>query len=795
VIESRPPEDCGPDLALRGMRMGSRKGVSKDRVIARRRSRPGRRLIPILAAVLIGLPGTARAEPPAAGRLQILEDPAFVNGISADGGVIVGTNDATQRCFRVCIPIDILPKLTALAWSGGAARPVVLPPVGGDSTLASSANGISADGSTIAGFSERRGAPVRDAFGNVIGRPVERRATAWFDGGATPVDLGRDGWTQSAARHVSGDGGVIGGSSVADGDPLGRERATAWFDGGQTAVLLPLPLGPERSGNSTVTGISRDGQVLIGAESDLIFNVGRAMVWTGRGTVVRYLVAEGAARAVAISDRGEVIGGSAAQGELGPRGPFRYRPVAWFDGSDTATALGPSTAGEGWVNDVSGDGRVIVGSRTAGDGVERAVAWRDRGRRETELATPAAGTSEARAVSGDGQVIVGQGGGEAMVWWTPEAMGMSLGVNAAAPQGLGFGRSVATDVSADGRVIIGQYDSFALPFGGFTRAFIYTRAAGMQDYGNLIASFALANDTAVAAAQTQQAVSALLAPGCRVAPGRKTCLSVAGSLSGSGSDTALGLGSQSLNGVTLSAGHRAGETATIGLTLALGTAEQSGSAFDADASRGIALWARWEERPGTGLGWQASAGAGWSGAGQRITRGAGLPLVSPASGEADLSGSGVTAGVGYGLAAGGGLTLGPAVGLTWIGTTRAAYSETGGGFTGSYAAMDQDVTFATLGFGGAQLLDGGLALALDAGFEVDLDAPDVTVAGTTTVPGLPSFSDTASLRRNDLRPYLSATVTRALDDRSVLQVGASLATPIYSDAPEWGGSIGYTISF
>jgi hypothetical protein len=290
-------------------------------------------------------------------------------------------------------------------------------------------------------------------------------------------------------------------------------------------------------------------------------------------------------------------------------------------------------------------------------------------------------------------------------------------------------------------------------------------------------------------------VTALLAPGCRVAPGRTTCLSVAGSLSGSGSDAALGLGWQSLNAVTLSAGRRAGANATVGLTLALGAADLSGSAFEADTSLGLALWALWEARPGTGLGWQASAGAGWSGAGQRITRGAGLALVTPASGEADLSGSGVTAGVGYGVDAGGGLTLGPAAGLTWIGTTRAAYSETGGGFTGSYAAMDQDVTFATLGFGGEQLLDGRLALALDAGFEVDLDAPDVTVAGTTTVPGLPRFSDTATLERNGLRPILSATFTRAPDDRSLLQIGASVATAVYGDAAEWGGSIGYTISF
>jgi uncharacterized membrane protein len=143
---------------------------------------------------------------------------------------------------------------------------------------------------------------------------------------------------------------------------------------------------------------------------------------------------------------------------------------------------------------------VLVGSVIRPAGEQRAVAWRDLGQRETELALPEPRDSEARAVSADGRVIVGQSGGEAMVWWDPEATGVSLGVNAAAPQGIGPGQSVATDVSADGEVIIGQYDGFALPFGGFTRAFVFTRAAGMQDYANLVASFALANDTAVAAA-------------------------------------------------------------------------------------------------------------------------------------------------------------------------------------------------------------------------------------------------------------------------------------------------------
>jgi hypothetical protein len=354
---------------------------------------------------------------------------------------------------------------------------------------------------------------------------------------------------------------------------------------------------------------------------------------------------------------------------------------------------------------------------------------------------------------------------------------------------------VATGVSDDGSVIIGQYRGFGIPFGGFNRVFVFTRAAGLQDYGNLVASFGLANDTAVAAAQTQQAVAGLLDQGCTVAPGRDLCLSVAGSLAGSGSDAGLGLGSQSLDGVTLSAGHRVGDQATVGLTLALGTADLSGSAFDADTSQGVALWALWEENPGSGTGWQAAAALGWSGADQRITRGTGLALVTPASGEADLSGTGVTAGVGYGVDAGGGMTLGAAAGMTWIGTTRAAYAEDGPGFTGSYAAMDQDVTFATVGFGGAQALRGGVSLALDAGFEVDLDAPDVTVEGTTDVPGFAAFSDTQTLERNGLRPYLEATLTRALDDRSTLRIGAGLATAIYGDAPEWSGSIAYTISF
>lgn len=137
-------------------------------------------------------------------------------------------------------------------------------------------------------------------------------------------------------------------------------------------------------------------------------------------------------------------------------------------------------------NDVSADGRVIVGASGSGDTSidNRAVRWTSTGEIESlgELADAEPGPSDAHGVSADGSVVVGSsvnefGGNQAFRW--TEADGMQAIPFLYGGQLWGF----AYDVTADGNTVVGLSD-MVFP-GGFIfhhrHAFRWTPDTGTVD--------------------------------------------------------------------------------------------------------------------------------------------------------------------------------------------------------------------------------------------------------------------------------------------------------------------------
>ncbi|MCU0670195.1 MAG: PEP-CTERM sorting domain-containing protein [Myxococcota bacterium] len=257
----------------------------------------------------------------------------------------------------------------------------------------SSATAISADGSTVVGYSENSDAA--------------RHAIRWTQAGGLE-DLGDlpAGSDDSVATGVSADGSVIVGAGSAGSSP-------GSLDGGAKAFRWTAAAGMQQFVASfllsAANGVSADGTTAVGF----------------RGT------------------------------SLAVQLPTAWRPDGL--GGFVIDELEELEGGleEGVALDASSDGGVVVGysSSTASGSAFEAVRW--NGSAATPLGDLPGGAfaSEARAVSADGLVIVGSGftaaGREAFRW--TEATGLvSLGDLAG-----GGVDSVALATSADGSVVVG----------------------------------------------------------------------------------------------------------------------------------------------------------------------------------------------------------------------------------------------------------------------------------------------------------------------------------------------------
>jgi len=172
------------------------------------------------------------------------------NGISADGGVIVGQ-----------VSTDFIQSLRPFVWTP-AHGPIVLSGFPGN-TGAAAALAVSADGRTVVGYSDL----------NISLTNAKAEAFRWSarDGMARLGDF-PGGYFYSSATAVSGDGSVIVGSSSG---ALGLQ-AFRWTRLGGLAGLGWLTEVEFR--NSEAFGVSEDGSTVVGASNS---PSGReAFVWT-----------------------------------------------------------------------------------------------------------------------------------------------------------------------------------------------------------------------------------------------------------------------------------------------------------------------------------------------------------------------------------------------------------------------------------------------------------------------------------------------------------------------------------
>ncbi len=178
---------------------------------------------------------------------------SVATGVSADGSIVVGTASTQDIWFG-----DY--QTRAFRWTavGGMQNLGTLPR--GDW---SGANGVSADGSVVVGWSYTSGATGKRAF----------RWTA--DGGMQ--DLGTlNGYGDSEAYGVSADGSVIvGWSSAIDGTRV-VTRAFRWTAAGGMQNLGTLP----RAWWSVAYAVSADGSVVVGTAGPFFDGDTHAFRWT-----------------------------------------------------------------------------------------------------------------------------------------------------------------------------------------------------------------------------------------------------------------------------------------------------------------------------------------------------------------------------------------------------------------------------------------------------------------------------------------------------------------------------------
>lgn len=244
-----------------------------------------------------------------------------------------------------------------------------------------------------------------------------------------------------------------------------------------TGTLTPI------GGDTTFGGISADGTVAAGRETDMNGDVNPAR-WDGSWTTLGGLGGmSGITLGTAwdLSDDGTTVVGTAyiANGDT--------QPFRWSTATGVMENLGGANNLEAVAYGVSGNGSVVVGVDIGnGSGQPRPAVWPSGPNSivvlgSLDLADPT-GIGEAEAVSGDGNVVVGYSGNtanvaEAFRYVNGQMLGLGL-VPTASPVS-----SRALAANFDGSIIVGT-SGFA--FGA--RGFLWTQQDGIQDIKQLLES-------------------------------------------------------------------------------------------------------------------------------------------------------------------------------------------------------------------------------------------------------------------------------------------------------------------
>lgn len=293
--------------------------------------------------------------------------------LSPDGGVAVGSTDATYLAYR-WTPAGGLDGLGVLV-------------KGGRST--SQAWGVSMGGKTVVGrsFSHSQG---EEAF-----RWTEENGMRGL-GDLVHGTVLTNGRFASQANAVSDDGKVVVGQSATE---LGFGEAFRWTETEGMRGLGDLPGG---TFESTARALSGNGQVAVGTGKTAVGF--EAFRWT-ESTGMVALSPGVASFANDVSTDGRRIVGTQEN-----------QPVSWNEANELQVLPLPPGASQGRAWAVSGDGSVIGGRLTTNEGF-RAFLWREgQGMitipallAEYGLAAPGWTFTGVESISTDGQVIAGFG--------------------------------------------------------------------------------------------------------------------------------------------------------------------------------------------------------------------------------------------------------------------------------------------------------------------------------------------------------------------------------------------------
>lgn len=290
--------------------------------------------------------------------------------------------------------------------------------------------------------------------------------------------IGSLGGSNSFATAISADGPFVAGYSR-NADRF--ERAIRWtYDGGMEdlGTLMPLVTNME----SRAWGISADGTRVVGQSSSP--GVAYAFVWiedsqfgvSGNEQMYRLYQLDGHTEAIAhaISDDGRFAAGRSGVSQ-GIQRAVRWdlSQLGTEDGEAEILNLGSLIGMDGWSasTDISGDGRVVVGSATTDSSVIEAFIWREgydggveANRQMSTLGTLGGTGSGAMAVSRDGQYVVGWANDadqEQTAFRWSEIEGMESVAAWLGRHGVDVGDRVleiANAITDDGNVIVGKME-------------------------------------------------------------------------------------------------------------------------------------------------------------------------------------------------------------------------------------------------------------------------------------------------------------------------------------------------
>lgn len=316
------------------------------------------------------------------------------------------------------------------------------------------------------------------------------------------VDLGTLGGNNAFLGGLSSDGGVVVGSAGVLRDPVVPTadlvyHAFRWTSAGMA------DLGTLGGTSSTAIGVSRDGNTVVG-DSDMAGNQpSHAFRWTSTGMIdLGALVDGGNSQAVATSDDGSVVIGSASVTTTGNGGShgFRWTHAGMVDlgtlGGANSHAYAISSDGSvvAGVADTSAAavansptaivvGPSIVGGTAGITAIFRAARWTSGG--IADLGTLGGSNSFVTAMSNDGSVVVGNAdtannaASHAFRWTNTGMVDLgTLGPNANS-------NSYASAVSGNGSTVVG-YSAAANIYG--RTAFRWSQSTGMQSVADWLAA-------------------------------------------------------------------------------------------------------------------------------------------------------------------------------------------------------------------------------------------------------------------------------------------------------------------